>query len=673
MAALMIFYLLSLFSACCLGSQYTAQLMSDSSIVITKDGSAYNGNGAVTTIGNVQTFSQYPSIQWYMLPTVNVTTAMLPSEFLSLFDNGTPYNITMISVNMYRADNLDDVPLSMAFGGSDNYYCPPFVHVSVSPISCYSYTNNTVGALLASVSEIDNTTWTVTVTANNDSIADQILTLQIVRLLELSSITSSMNNSMAPENQQRKITSRAPVGFAIFFLIIAMISLLVILAIYLGWLFVVFIFVPSQPSHAYLHTIAWFVLLLALLIIITFTAKFPGWVILGGIYFFFILLFTAVYLVYHCFKFNEDSTEIEMEKVFKGSNDLHLLKSAFAVKPGRFAKLQCRIIISFAIIFVVSLVAIGICYAGWNTTDYYVWDRQHNIPVVEIQPTAVSKSTLAFYTFDGLALTVNLNFFLVLFTDWCADYYTENLTAAEKQSRIYENYVVLYQIDMSTFDPSNWQDYDSVNDFFIRKLANGSRPIASPNDDSVLVSPADSRVLILPNLPSSFSVVIKDEGYDLPTLFGNATVGNMYVGGVMIIIRLAPQDYHRYHAPIGGKVFSRTELTGTIFSVNADALTSDNEVYYNQRSVSLVSTNKFKTLGFISVGATCVGSIVENFDVGSVWTKGDQIGQFEYGGSTVLLFFEPGVLNVDDDLMLYSSLGVETYVHVGTRLGVSNL
>ena len=58
-------------------------------------------------------------------------------------------------------------------------------------------------------------------------------------------------------------------------------------------------------------------------------------------------------------------------------------------------------------------------------------------------------------------------------------------------------------------------------------------------------------------------------------------------------------------------------LSGLLLSLFlADAIVSDNEVYMNQRYVSLVQTANFGTLAFVSVGATCVGSIVENFDVG---------------------------------------------------------
>jgi len=317
------------------------------------------------------------------------------------------------------------------------------------------------------------------------------------------------------------------------------------------------------------------------------------------------------------------------------------------------------------------LVCIGICWAGWSTSNYYVWDRTTNVAVVEIQPASVSKSTLAFYSFDGVALTVNLNFFLVIFTDWCGHYYNENLTFAEQYDRIYVNYVELYQIDMNMFTPSNWTAYPTLNAFFIRNLAPGSRPIAQPDNNAVMVAPADARYFLLELLPQDFEILLKEENYNMNSLLGSSDLGQMFTGGSLIIARLAPQDYHQYHAPISGTVISRTPLKGTIFSVNADAVRSADAVYMNERVVTIVQTEDFGQVAFVAVGATCIGSIVDNFDVGSVWTKGDKIGKFEYGGSTVLVFLQPGSITWDDDIAQYSDLGVETLIHVNTQIGVA--
>jgi len=55
---------------------------------------------------------------------------------------------------------------------------------------------------------------------------------------------------------------------------------------------------------------------------------------------------------------------------------------------------------------------------------------------------------------------------------------------------------------MTEFDPSDWRAYDTVNDFFIRNLRPGARPIAYPNDDNYVVSPADARLYGFQHVPA---------------------------------------------------------------------------------------------------------------------------------------------------------------------------
>lgn len=283
----------------------------------------------------------------------------------------------------------------------------------------------------------------------------------------------------------------------------------------------------------------------------------------------------------------------------------------------------------------------------------------------------MSKSTLALYTFDGFAQEVDMNFFLDLFTTWCGSYYNETLSDSDKTDRILNNYIVIYNINMSLFTPGDYLQYPTVNAFFIRELVAGSRPLASPNTTSVLVSPADARLLVLKTIPEDFSVTLKGDTYTIADIFDSESKGALFQGGTMIIARLAPQDYHRYHAPVDGTVITRTEIAGSIFSVNGDAVQSNNQVFLNQRVVSIVQSPDFGLVGFVSVGATCIGSIVDNFKAGSVWRRGDEVGFFQYGGSTVVMFFQPGKVVVDDDLLHFSDLHVETFTEVGTQIGVA--
>jgi len=79
----------------------------------------------------------------------------------------------------------------------------------------------------------------------------------------------------------------------------------------------------------------------------------------------------------------------------------------------------------------------------------------------------------------------------------------------------------------------------------------------------------------------------------------------------------------------------------------------------------------FGNVMIVAVGATMVGSINICQPPTTEVKKGDINGYFTFGGSTVLLFFEPNTIVFDQDLIENSKKCVETLVKVNTRLGVS--
>jgi len=83
----------------------------------------------------------------------------------------------------------------------------------------------------------------------------------------------------------------------------------------------------------------------------------------------------------------------------------------------------------------------------------------------------------------------------------CDSYYKEPLTPQQKEERIYKDFILKYELNMSNYVPSDYMAYDTVNEFFVRPLRPGSRPISSPMDERVFTSPADARVLVLPEIP----------------------------------------------------------------------------------------------------------------------------------------------------------------------------
>ncbi len=49
--------------------------------------------------------------------------------------------------------------------------------------------------------------------------------------------------------------------------------------------------------------------------------------------------------------------------------------------------------------------------------------------------------------------------------------------------------------------------------------------------------------------------------------------------------------------------------------------------------------------------------------------KGQEKGNFEFGGSTIILFIQPGKVRIDYDLIENTEEGYETIVKMGERIG----
>jgi phosphatidylserine decarboxylase len=107
--------------------------------------------------------------------------------------------------------------------------------------------------------------------------------------------------------------------------------------------------------------------------------------------------------------------------------------------------------------------------------------------------------------------------------------------------------------------------FANFNEFFYRHLKAGARPLAAPLDDHVAVQPADCRLHVFPHVDLAKQLWIKGEQFSIPNLLWSEEEGALYEGGSLVIARLAPQDYHRYHFPVSGIMVCEV-ITGVGFS-----------------------------------------------------------------------------------------------------------
>ena len=109
----------------------------------------------------------------------------------------------------------------------------------------------------------------------------------------------------------------------------------------------------------------------------------------------------------------------------------------------------------------------------------------------------------------------------------------------------------------------------------------------------------------------------------------------------MLISRLSPMDYHRFHYPVSGEIAARRNVRGMLYSVSPIALAKKLSILWeNRRVLNLIETDGMGLCAFAEIGATNVGTIV-NFDGVSARVKrGAEAGLFHFGGSCVATIFE---------------------------------
>jgi len=226
-------------------------------------------------------------------------------------------------------------------------------------------------------------------------------------------------------------------------------------------------------------------------------------------------------------------------------------------------------------------------------------------------------------------------------------------------------FVEEFDIDMSI---AQKQEFNSFNDFFTRKLKDSARPVDT--NSTVTVSPADGKILAYADISNS-NFIIKGYRFDIYSFLNNAGLAQKYLDGTLVIIRLAPPDYHRFHFPISGSVSPITRIDGDYYSVNPLALRKMAEIFcLNKREFSIITNPLSGDVVMAEVGATMVGSIAQTY-TGNFVKKGEEKGYFKFGGSTVVLLFEKNKIRIDDDLLINTLKGYETVIKVGERIGVA--
>ena len=225
-------------------------------------------------------------------------------------------------------------------------------------------------------------------------------------------------------------------------------------------------------------------------------------------------------------------------------------------------------------------------------------------------------------------------------------------------------FIEFHQLDLSeVLLPLN--EFKNFNEFFYRALKPDARPCSAPDNPRIIVSPADCRSVVFNKLDIATKVWIKGREFSIKRLLGDAFPDDVsrYENGALGIFRLAPQDYHRFHIPVDGAISDVKTIAGEYYTVNPMAIRSALDVYgENVRVLVPIDSPQFGRVMVVCVGAMMVGSTVITRQPGEEVKRAEELGYFKFGGSTLVLLFEPGKMVFDDDLVDNSNGALETLV-----------
>lgn len=241
------------------------------------------------------------------------------------------------------------------------------------------------------------------------------------------------------------------------------------------------------------------------------------------------------------------------------------------------------------------------------------------------------------------------------FLDGADSRYVLNDSPTGWKSEAAQRVVGIEQFDHDP-DDAYW-GFASWNDFFTRRFKDGQRPVASPEDDSVIVNACESTpYAISSDVALRDRFWIKSQPYSLRDMLAGDESAERFVGGTVYQAFLSATNYHRWHSPVAGTVVRAFTVEGTYYSEadseGPDAVEPTNSQSYMAhtaaRAVIVIDADN-PTIGLMAVvlvGMSEVSSCIIN-DAATPrrhLDKGQELGHFQFGGSTHCLVFQPGVI-----------------------------
>jgi phosphatidylserine decarboxylase len=200
-------------------------------------------------------------------------------------------------------------------------------------------------------------------------------------------------------------------------------------------------------------------------------------------------------------------------------------------------------------------------------------------------------------------------------------------------------------------------DYGSLEEFFVRKLKDGARPIDLGPES--LVSPVDGVLSDCGQVREGTAVMVKGRTFRIADLLGRTRAEHLLGGGYSVHY-LSPRDYHWIHSPCEGKVTAYSHIPGDFYPVFAAAqdefgctfAQNERVITFMETPLGPVAVAKVAAMGvgnislaYAGAGA-CRGSIESTVELDPPVSvaKGDPLGTFHFGSTVVVVWGNPGIV-----------------------------
>jgi phosphatidylserine decarboxylase len=233
--------------------------------------------------------------------------------------------------------------------------------------------------------------------------------------------------------------------------------------------------------------------------------------------------------------------------------------------------------------------------------------------------------------------------------------------SSPSSARLIQPFVEKFGIDMGEYEARRFR---SFNEFFTRRFRADARLVTQVPDE--MAAFAEGRYFgwnaILPHM----TFPVKGSQMSIARILDGEEKAASFQGGPVLLARLCPVDYHRFHFPDSGRIVSHSRVPGRLHSVNPSALGARPDVFMtNERQVSILETTHFGKLAYVEVGALGVGKICQTHALDTPFARGSEKGYFEFGASTIILFGERGRWQPDSGILECTLNQMETLVRLG--------